>query len=178
MSKRAPRDPVAAAKTEPKTALAPIRPVEGALARGERGTLVATERAIGAAEAAAAAGVGIAGLAALLGCSREALRQMRERQPELDAAIERGNASNEFELVSLLMQAARKGAFVPALFLLKAKHGYREGEPPESSRPNVIINLPSALPLDEYLRTIQQRQQRALIEGEKSDVAPDTSLAR
>jgi hypothetical protein len=164
-------------KTEAKTEVAPIRPVEGALVKAADGrTLVVTERGLGAVEAAATAGVSIAGLAALLGCSREGLRKARERQPELDEAIARGNASNEAELVGLLMQHARDGAFVPAIFLLKTKHGYREGDAPES-KPSVVINLPDALAPAAYMDMLARRQ-RAVIEGDKPDAESGTTVAR
>jgi hypothetical protein len=156
------------AKTGGKTDLVPIRPIAGALVKDGK-AFVATERAVGAVEAAAAAGVSTAGIAALLGCSREALRQMRERQPELDAALSRGLASFEAELVGHLVAAMRKGAFVPAIFLLKARFGYREGDAPES-KPNIIINLPDAMAPAAYLDMLAKRQ-RAVIEGEQRDPA-------
>lgn len=161
MSKRVPAKAKTDGKTEP-TPFQPIRSVVGSTEKAADGrTIIVTERGIGAVEAAAAAGVGIAGIAALLGISREALRRVRERQPELDEALSRGNANNEAELVSLLMEQARNGAFVPAMFLLKTKHGYREGDAPEQ-RPNVVINLPGALGMQQYLEALATRTQPAI----------------
>lgn len=103
---------------------------------------------------------------------------MRERQPALDAALQRGLASLEAELVGHLLTAARNGAFVPALFLLKTRFGYREGDAPES-KPNVIINLPGAMSPAAYINSLHAARPAPAIEaGENADgqtITPSTS---
>jgi hypothetical protein len=156
------------AKTEPKpdapAATPPIAQIPGLVDRAEDGTITVTERGLGAAQAAAAAGVPLAGIATMLGCSASALRACRERQPALDEALTAGLSSLEYELVGLLMKAARKGAFVPALFLLKAKFGYRDSAPPAPEggpRTTNVFMVPSMSP----------EQFRSIVEGTATPVA-------
>jgi hypothetical protein len=153
MAKRKP----AAEKTAPETGPTPARaitPVLGALTKNAEGLLVATPVGVGAAEAAAIAGVNLRGLAALLGCGETTLRKVRERCPELDAAINRGLASLEAELVGLLVRSARQGRDLPAIYLLNTRFGYaRDAAPP--SQPGVTINLPAPLSMDAYLKQLK-----------------------
>lgn len=148
--------------------LASVQPVVGALVRSDDGSYACTERAYGAAEALAAAGLSNAAIAAFLGCSPGTLRKLRDRDERLDAAMARGLAANEVELLGVLQAAARKGMFVPAIFLLKARHGYREGDAPDT-RPNVVINLPDALPMDQYMARLRASQQRVLDQKDDDD---------
>lgn len=85
------------------------------------------------AEVAAASGYSRAGVAALLGISRKSLQLCSERQPEVAAALQRGEAALEQELVMGLVQAARKGQYAPTMFLLKTRFGYRETGPTDGS---------------------------------------------
>jgi hypothetical protein len=57
-------------------------------------------------------------------------------------------------LVGKLYEKAMRGQDVPILFLLKTVFGYAEGAPLGDARPQVIINLPAAVPLEQY-RTIE-----------------------
>jgi hypothetical protein len=148
----------AAEKTVPKTGATPparsITPVVGALTKNAEGLLVTTSVGVGAAEAAAIAGVNLRGIAALLGCAETTLRKVRERSPELDAAINRGLASLEAELVGLLVHSARQGRDLPAIYLLNTRFGYaRDAAPP--SQPGVTINLPAPLSMDAYLKQLK-----------------------
>ena len=91
-------------------------------------------------------------IAAALGIAPNTFRALVERDPAVREALAKGNARNEEELVGLLMEKARSGNIVASMFLLKAKHGYREGEPRESGhRPNVVIMLNAAAKEAEYL---------------------------
>jgi len=138
-----------------------VQPVAGALVKAADGSYTCTEAGYGAAEALAGAGLSVAAIAAFLGCSAGTLRKLRDRDERLEAALARGLAANEVELLGVLQTAARKGMFVPAIFLLKARHGYREGDAPDT-RPNVVINLPDALPMDQYMSRLRASQQRVL----------------
>jgi hypothetical protein len=153
-----------AEKTAPETGVPPIALIPGLVERAEDGTITVTERGLGAAQAAAAAGVPLTGIATMLGCSPSAMRACRERQPTLDEALTAGLSSLEYELVGLLMKAARKGAFVPALFLLKAKFGYRDSTPPVPDggpRTTNVFMVPSMSP----------EQFRSIVEGTATPVA-------
>jgi hypothetical protein len=141
----------AAPDSQPFTALAPVA---GALVKNAENLLVATPLGVGAAEAAAIAGVNLRGIASLLGCHEGTLRKIRERCPELDAAINRGLATLEAELIGLLMKSARKGRDLPAIYLLNTRFGYaRDAAPP--SQPGVTINLPAPLSMEQYLKQLK-----------------------
>jgi len=60
------------------------------------------------------------------------------------------------ELTHLLLSHARNGNVVAAIFLAKARCGWREGELPAGAadRVNVTINLPGALSEAEYRRMV------------------------
>ena len=70
--------------------------------------------------------------------------------PEVKEAWRRGLATEEHFLVSKLREQAEKQA-VPCIFLLKAKHGYQEGQAPQTDqRVQIAVTLPAALPADQY----------------------------
>lgn len=105
-------------------------------------------------EAMARDGFSMVSIAKALRIDQVTLRQIRRRDPAVQEALDLGLAANERELVNLLMQQARDGQVVPAIFLLKAKHGFREGEQREPPVPNITINLPGAMSPDDYMRSI------------------------
>lgn len=105
-------------------------------------------------EAMARDGYSMVSIAKALRIDQVTLRQIRRRDPAVQEALDLGLAANERELVNLLMQQARDGQVVPAIFLLKAKHGFREGEQREPPVPNITINLPGAMSPDDYMKSI------------------------
>lgn len=96
----------------------------------------------------AAGGHPLYGIAATLGLDPKTLRACKKRQPDLDNALVAGHAALEHELVDLLLQAGRKGAWACCMFLLKSRCGYRETGPTDGgpdSRTTVNVILPPAL---------------------------------
>jgi hypothetical protein len=160
----------ALAETEPKPDAPPpepIRAIPDTTVRDADGTVTVTERGLGVLEAGAAAGAGTATLAALLGVSRATLRSLRDRQPAVDEAVSRGQAAEEQLLVSILRRSAAKGYAPAAMFLLKARHGYRETSPvapPEGARTTNVFMVPSMSP----------EQFRSIVEGTATPVADAT----
>jgi len=59
---------------------------------------------------------------------KDAFRAAKRRDPAVQDAIERGRAVEHDKLVGVLHDLAMGGQYVPAIFLLKARHGYREGD--------------------------------------------------
>ena len=100
----------------------------------------------------AANGCKLESIAGALGCSHDALQSCRNRQPEVQDALDAGRAVMHDELVDILMQQARAGAFVPAIFLLKSRFGYREGAQLEV---NVdlggVLVVPADITVEQYL---------------------------
>ena len=78
------------------------------------------------------------------------------------AAYDEGVEAEHQMLVSALKRQLDKSP-VPAIFLLKTRHGYREGDQTEQgNRVSVTFNLPGAQPLDAFRRG-------AVIEHEPSE---------
>lgn len=102
-------------------------------------------------------GRGIVGVAAKLGTTREVLRRWMTDDTTLQEAFDLGRERERYELHKMIHRDAMDGEKpnVNAMFLLKARHGYREGDQGESgARISVTVNLPGALPRDEYMKTV------------------------
>lgn len=86
------------------------------------------------------------------------LKAVAKRLPEVDQAITAGLGALEAELVHTLLEAAREGNTKAAEFLLKTRFAYRENGAGDSSLPSVAvqINLPGALPVQNYIETIEE----------------------
>lgn len=89
------------------------------------------------------------GIANMLGVSEETLRRWLREQPELKEQYDLGRERERLTLTNVLYQKAVSGDAISAMFLLKARHGYKEGEPPDAGggRVNITFQLPGALPM-------------------------------
>ena len=105
-------------------------------------------------EELSARGCHLTTIARALRMSKDALQACRARQPEVEEAYQRGLAIEHDNLVSNLRAAANAGNVVANLFLLKTRHGYREGEPLEV---NLTVNtggvlvVPGKMTVEDYL---------------------------
>ena len=109
---------------------------------------VVTAAGVRLAKAMAEGGFPIMGIAARLGIPWSTFKGVRKRQPELDDVISLGYAEMEGELVTLLLEGARNGNFSCAMFLLKARAGYRDAGPqtPNTDKgPTINITIPPPL---------------------------------
>lgn len=104
-------------------------------------------------QAFAADGFSVVGVAMKLGTSKDLLNKWMEQNPELQAAFDRGRETERQTLHNMLYrQATEKGNSSAAMFLLKARHGYREGEQMDTAnRVSITFTLPGALPLEKYI---------------------------
>lgn len=95
-------------------------------------------------------------VAATLGISAGGLATAADHDPELEAAIERGDGALETELVGHLMAHAREGNVTAAIFLLKAKRQFRDSTPvePKPDRSNITLVLPAAASPEDYAQQI------------------------
>jgi hypothetical protein len=87
--------------------------------------------------------------------NREVFRALKERDPRLRAAIEGGRAVEHDALVGSLfvraMDPKNQGGTAAAIFLLKARHGYRElSDPQEGNKVQILFSLPGALTAEQY----------------------------
>jgi hypothetical protein len=76
-------------------------------------------------EELSARGVAEATIAKALRMGKDAFRAAKRRDPAVQEAIDRGRAVEHDRLVGVLHEQAMAGQYVPAMFLLKARHGYR-----------------------------------------------------
>ena len=115
-----------------------------------------------------ARGCSLTTIARALRMNIDTLRLVRQRQPEVDEAYQRGLAVEHDALTRNLRILADDGNVVANLFLLKTRHGYREGEPLEV---NVNVNTGGVLVVPADM-TVEQYLARKQAEGNMIDVTP------
>ena len=100
----------------------------------------------------AADGFSVRGVAARLGTSQDTLRLWFERHPELHEAFEQGREAERYALHNALYRAAtEQGNITASIFLLKSRHGYREGDQSDTAnRVTINFTLPGAMRMDEF----------------------------
>lgn len=103
-------------------------------------------------EALAADGFTQVGIAKHLATSPDTLRRWLDEVPELADAFARGREDERHALHNMLFRAAVEGGNTSAaMFLLKSKHGYREGDQSEQgNRVSINFQLPAAMPLADF----------------------------
>ncbi|SEN21357.1 hypothetical protein SAMN04488003_11152 [Loktanella fryxellensis] len=119
-------------------------------------------------EELSARGCSLTTIAKALRMNIDTLRLVRQRQPEVDEAYQRGLAVEHDALTRNLRILADDGNVVANLFLLKTRHGYREGEPLEvkvSVNTGGVLVVPADMTVEQYLA------QKAA-EGNMIDVTP------
>lgn len=97
------------------------------------------------------------GVSVAMRTARETLQRWLAEYPELRGAFDRGKEAERHELHTILVNCARDGGRpnVSAMFLLKARHGYREGDPGEQGpRVSVTFNLPGALTPEDFAKSV------------------------
>ncbi|HBS77791.1 MAG: hypothetical protein CMK99_12725 [Pseudomonas sp.] len=104
----------------------------------------------------AASGYNKKGLAYRLGTTVETLNKWLEIHPELQRALDEGREREHHALFNALYENATKGGNVTAaIFLLKARHGYREGDQSEiANKVSINFQLPGALRLEDFARDV------------------------
>lgn len=117
-------------------------------------------------EAMAAKGCLLETIAKALRMSHDTLEACRRRQPEVQAALDRGRGVLHDELVSILVQQARAGQFVPAMFLLKSRFGYKEGAQLDVNvEHGGVLVVPAEMTVEQYLA-------KKAADGDLIDVTP------
>lgn len=117
------------------------------------GTVTITPRGLALLERLGREGQDQRSLAKALGISAKTLLEARKRHPEVEEALQRGHAGLADELTHLLLNQARKGNVIAAIYLTKARCGWREGDVPEA-RAHIVITLPDARSPEQYLKII------------------------
>jgi hypothetical protein len=99
----------------------------------------------------AATGFSKVGVASHFGVAVETLDRWLEENEMLRECFAAGREDERQSLHNALYRKAMNGDGPAAMFLLKARHGYREGDQSqEANRVAITFNLPGALKADEY----------------------------
>ncbi len=104
---------------------------------------------------ATARGASKRGVAMALGCDMSTLARWLDESDDLREAFEQGRERERQTLHSVLYDCAvggqGKDSLIAAMFLLKSKFGYREGDQStEANRVSVTFQMPGALPLAQF----------------------------
>jgi hypothetical protein len=103
-------------------------------------------------ETLAATGCSVVGIATHFNIGDELLARWLEDYPTLKQAFKTGRERERHALHNALyVQAVDKGNAAAAMFLLKSRHGYREGDQSDNANKVAItFNLPGALSAEQY----------------------------
>ncbi|MFN3275076.1 MAG: hypothetical protein ACK41U_10415 [Paracoccus sp. (in: a-proteobacteria)] len=132
----------------------PARRVVNDLGKSE---FAITETGLQMVEELSARGCSVQTIARALGIGKDTFRAMRERDPAVQDALEQGRAVEHDALVGNLRAAADEGNIVANIFLLKSRHGYREGEAIDvnvSVMTGGVIVVPQRQSVEDFLRDI------------------------
>ncbi len=101
-------------------------------------------------ESMAAQGHSIIGIARQLGVTKQTFRRWCEDDASLQEAFEAGRETERQALHALIVQSAalNKPANVNAFFILKARHGYRENDSPNTKVDVAITAAPVMIVVD------------------------------
>lgn len=98
-------------------------------------------------------GYPLAAIARALSVTVPTLKRLIAEDPELEAQVEAQRSFEEAELRDILMELARKGDTVAAIFLAKARHGWRDRDDAKvkvQGATGGVLLLPASVPLDEW----------------------------
>lgn len=104
-----------------------------------------------------AGGMSEAGIATKLGMSRHTMTDIKKRDPNLVAALQQGQGELETELTHILLKGAREGNVVAAIFLSKARLGWRDQGPTDpnaTNTPTVNIQINAPLSPADFLKVV------------------------
>lgn len=121
-------------------------------------------------ERMAAAGQDQRTIAARLGVDRKTLTDLRDRDPAVAEAWGRGHAALADELTHILLQHAREGNVIAAIFLTKARLNWRDQGPVDGGPDNrVQVNISIPPPMtDKEFKAIIEGKAAAALPGPKS----------
>ncbi len=90
-----------------------------------------------------------------LGISYPTWKRLKEEDEKALEVFEEAKKIEEDALVGMLYEKAMKGDSTAAMFLLKTRHGYKEGaEQVNANQVNVKITLPGSMEPDQYLKEV------------------------
>lgn len=107
----------------------------------------------------AADGWSVVGIAEKMGVTQKTFDRWRNEYDDIREAFNRGRERERRSLHNRLYRTAIEGegreAVLAAMFILKTRHGYREGDPVDSGGTRVnIFNLPGPMTREEFMKTV------------------------
>jgi hypothetical protein len=97
-----------------------------------------------------------------LGVSHDTWERLKKRDSRIAEALALGKAQQERFYHRNLMRMAAENNVVANIFPLKAKHSWRENDPPPAEASRItIVQLPAPLTPEAYARTIEAEQPAA-----------------
>jgi hypothetical protein len=111
----------------------------------------------------AGAGAGVKVIASALGTTDLTFAAWRREYPELDRAFVEAKEKARVQLHNSLQRRAldpkNQGGVTAAIFLLKARHDYREkDDDADGSRVNIVYTAPQPLSVADYLAAIAAKK--------------------
>ena len=95
-------------------------------------------------------------IARALGMCFDTWLRIKNENPEAMKALTEAKQIEENKLFGILYEKAIKGDSIAAMFLLKTRHGYREGaEVTNANQVNVKISIPGSMKPEDYLKEIK-----------------------
>ena len=101
----------------------------------------------------------IVSIAKALGMHRDVFRNLRKRDPAAQEALDRGKAGLGDELTDFFLEQVRKGNTIAAIYLSKARLGWRDqGPDPAAGQTNVQVNitLPPAMSDEQFAQILNE----------------------
>lgn len=145
----------------------------GGATRGPSGQVEVLEPGLEQIREDAGNGLTNATIAARLGVSRWLLAKLKERDPRVAEALEAGRGRLEDELTDILLQKARKGDTTAAIFLAKARCGWRDQGPQEGAQnvTNIQINGDAQMTTPQIRERVDQllEERQQLLAGASND---------
>jgi hypothetical protein len=115
-------------------------------------------------------------IARALGITVRTLKRLINDDPSLTDAADAAKDQEEAELRDCLMEMARKGDTVAALFLLKSRHGYVD-RPDLKAKPDGfqggVLMVPTAVPIDEWEAACARQQAPYRTRSVEEHMLPD-----
>lgn len=115
---------------------------------------------------ACATGANKIGVCMALGCSADVLDRWLDEDATLKEAFAHGREKERTTLHNVLYESAISGngkdSLIAAMFLLKSRHGYQEGQQEsQANRVSVTFNIPAATPLNQFMVIDNEPNHRA-----------------
>ena len=106
--------------------------------------------------ALAATGATVVGIASEFRIAKETLARWLDEHPALREAFDIGRERERMELHGMLYRLATEEKHaVAAMFLLKSRHAYREGDQSEqANRVQITFQLPGAMTMEQFKATV------------------------